>query len=261
MFKKKIISLILIFAIIFSFGRISKAVDYGATMILKSGQDIEKVGDTVTVTLSLASVTNVQGVATVHAKIDYDKSILELISCEATNSWSAPTYNSENQEFVTERAEVMPANGDIIKINFKVIDIPQDNKTTISIVNFDVADTDNQITVPDTLIELNFKEKQDNTDDNQGQDDNNNEQTPGVDTDDGNLDDDKNEGTDTGDNESNDDDTINDNKQDNEKDDTTANNRIPQTGVNVIIPIGILAIIIVISIILYKKLQHSKDIK
>lgn len=260
MFKKKIISLILIFAIIFSFGRISKAVDYGATMILKSGQDIEKVGDTVTVTLSLASVTNVQGVATVHAKIDYDKSILELISCEATNSWSAPTYNSENQEFVTERAEVMPANGDIIKINFKVIDIPQDNKTTISIVNFDVADTDNQITVPDTLIELNFKEKQDNTDDNQSQDEND-EQTPGVDTDDGNLDDDKNEGTDTGDNESNDDDTINDNKQDNEKDDTTANNRIPQTGVNVIIPIGILAIIIVISIILYKKLQHSKDIK
>ena len=260
MIKRRMISLILFFVIVLSLGKISNAVEYGATMTLKGTQDIEKVGDTVTVTLSLASVTNVQGVATVHAKIDYDNSVLEFISCEATNSWSAPVYNSENQEFVTERSEIMPANGDIIKINFKVLDIPEGNKTTVSIVNFDVADTENQITVPDATLDLNFKEKQDDTENNPSQDDNNNEQAPGEDSDDENKENNNNEGTSTGDKDTTDKDS-NTNKQNIEKDNTTSNTKIPQTGVDLIIPIITLSSLIVISIILYKKIQKNSDIK
>jgi len=156
--KKIIITLLVIGSMLVVSTTFSQAAEYGATMKLKSSTNQAKVGDTVTFTLYLDSVTNVEGVATVHAKINYDKTILELISCEATNSWSAPVYNSQNQEFVTERAEVMPKGGEILKIKFKVLTLPKNNEATVSITNFDVADTENQIMVADTNLKLSIKE-------------------------------------------------------------------------------------------------------
>ena len=149
----------LMIAVLLITANISKAVDYGATMNLTGSKTTAHVGDTVTYTLALKSATNVEGVATVHAKINYDKAVLQYVSCEATNSWSAPVYNEANQEFVTERSDVMKPEGNIIKVTFKVISIPANKTTTVSITNFDVADTDNQITVGDVSANLKIEEK------------------------------------------------------------------------------------------------------
>lgn len=265
--------LILVIVLLMATINVSKAVDYGATMNLTGSKTTAKINDTVTFTLSLKSVTNVEGVATVHAKINYDKSVLQFVSCEATNSWSAPVYNSENQEFVTERSDVMKPVGDIIKVTFKVISVPSSKTTTVSITDFDVADTENQIVALDVSANLQIGEeinndsnKDDNKDDSNK--DNNNKN-------DDNLNNDQNQGDNNNSKDENK--TDNDEKKDetnnninviedegknteNQEDNTTQNGTIPQTGIYTIIPIAIV-IIIVISVSFFIKYKNMKDIK
>lgn len=241
--RKIFMAIFLITVILASTINISNATDYGATMKLTSNATTTKVGNTVTFTLSLLSTTNVDGVATVHAKINYDKEVLEYVSCEAVNSWSAPVYNQENQEFVTERADVMKPTGDIIKITFKVISEPSSSTTTVSITNFDVADTENEITVKECSAELTIEKKQ--TENNKpSQDDNETTQKPSEDNN-------SNSNTNVIDNDAN---------MNNKNDNTTQTGKIPQTGEEIIIPItiSIVAIIACIFIVKYKKLKEIK---
>ncbi len=225
----------------------SMAVEYGATMKLTNATTNANVNDTISVTLSLESVTNVQGVATVHAKINYDKAVLQYVSCEALNSWSAPIYNSDNQEFVTERADVMGAGQNIIKINFKVLSVPTDNKTTISITEFDVADTENQINVNDvsTTININKNVDDDNNDNNDNNDDNtqagNNQNNTNI----------------AGEDEINISNNAGINKN---QDNTIANKIIPKAGIsNIILIVVIVNLIILIAG--YYQYKKMKDIK
>lgn len=241
--RKIFMAIFLITVILASTINISNATDYGATMKLTSNATSAKVGDTVTFTLSLQSTTNVDGVATVHAKINYDKDILEYVSCEAVNSWSVPVYNPENQEFVTERADVMESTGDIIKITFKVISEPSSLTTSVSITNFDVADTENEITVKECSKELTI-EKMQTEDDKPNLDDNDSTQKP-------NEDNNSNSNTNAIDNDAN---------MNNKNDNTTQTGKIPQTGEEIIIPItiAILAVCAFIFIVKYKKLKEIK---
>lgn len=260
----------IVFCIIFtviallSVETVCKAVDYGATMKLTPSNNTLKVGDNVTVTLSLASTTNVEGVATVHAKIVYDKEVLQFISCEATNLWSAANYNEENQEFVTERSDVMTPTGDIVKFNFKVVAIPDNSVTTVSVTEFDVADTENQITVPDTSTNLTINsdesgEKPDDKPDNnpsENPDDNNQENNTIGDQNNNHQENTTTPEINTDNNNRNNTSTISNNSNDN----TIANGKIPQTGANAILPI-IIVISIVTIIVIYYRNKKIKDIK
>lgn len=227
---------------------ISNAVEYGANMKLNVNKTSVQVNDTITLTLALQSVTNTNGVSTVHAKIEYDKDVLEYVSCEAVDSWSAPVYNSETQEFVTERADVMEPTGDIIKIIFKVISEPSDEKTTVSITEFDVADTENEITVDEVSVDLTIEKKE--TESNKpNQDDSETTQKPNEDNNNGNQDIDKEENN------------LNSNTNINNKNDnTTQTGTIPQTGEELILPvtIAIFAIVACIFAIKYKKMKEIK---
>lgn len=241
----------LMIAVLLITANISKAVDYGATMNLTGSKTTANVGDTVTYTLALKSATNVEGVATVHAKINYDKAVLQYVSCEATNSWSAPVYNEANQEFVTERSDVMKPEGNIIKVTFKVISIPANKTTTVSITNFDVADTDNQITVGDVSANLKIEEKSNNTsNDKPNQDDNKNTDKPNN-----NVVDEPNKGNNSENN------NTNNNTNTPSKDNTTQDGKMPQTGIYTVIPVVIVTALIVVAVILFIKYKDIKDIK
>lgn len=247
---KKVVSLLLMMSILIGLCTTSMAVDYGATMNLKATSTTPKVGDTISITLSLASVTNVQGVATVHAKINYDKTILQLTKYEAVNSWSAPIYNEENQEFVTERSDVMPAGGDIIKLDFKVLAVPTNNETMVSITEFDVADTENQIIVSDVSLKLNITAKEEKPDEKP-------DENPDNKPDDGgnqkpNTDDNKEDNSNKDDNQGN-------SNNSNKKDDTTSDEKMPQTGVSIILPVSIIFVLL-LAIVLYKKMKKNNDI-
>lgn len=262
----KIICLVLIIMLCIT-NNVCKAVDYGATMELKGSKTTAYVGDTVTYTLSLKSATNVEGVATVHAKINYDSSVLQYVSCEATNSWSAPVYNSENNEFVTERSDVMKPVGDIIKITFKVIAVPNEKTTTVSITNFDVADTENEITVIDVSANLKIEEKDiviDKPNDDNKKDDNdinipnddNEKDNNNVEDNNTTVDDEQNNNIDNSQNTEKSDNTINNIQN---KDNTIHNGNIPQTGMYTIIPF-IAIVLIATSAIMYIKYKNMKDI-
>lgn len=252
--KKIIITLLVIGSMLVVSTTFSQAAEYGATMKLKSSTNQAKVGDTVTFTLYLDSVTNVEGVATVHAKINYDKTILELISCEATNSWSAPVYNSQNQEFVTERAEVMPKGGEILKIKFKVLTLPKNNEATVSITNFDVADTENQITVSDTNLKLSIKENGTTPEKPNGGNNTNTNTSNNTNTNGGNN---SVNGSGSGKNESKN--SVNKVNTMN-KDNSIAKNKLPKAGNSKIIPI-LIVITIMTAVILYLKNKKHRDIK
>ncbi len=249
----KIVFLLLI--ILLSTVNISKAVDYGATMKLTCSKETANLNDTVSYTLALQSATNVEGVATVHAKINYDKAVLQYVSCEATNSWSVPVYNADNQEFVTERSDVMKPNGNIIKVNFKVISIPENKETTVSITNFDVADTENEIAVSDVSTKLKLVEKisnkpseEDNKKDDNKQDNINNTEKP-----ENNVEEVKNNNI-----------SINTNNNGNinkpSTDNTTPGGKLPQTGIYTFIPVAIatLAVVAVVFLIKYRNIHDIK---
>lgn len=248
--------LILVIALLMSTINVSKAVDYGATMNLTSSTESAKVGDTVTFTLSLKSVTNVEGVSTVHAKINYDKTILQYVSCDAIDSWAVPKYNDENHEFITDKSDVMKPNGGIVKVTFKVIAIPTNNTTTVSITEFDVADNENQITVPDVSVDLKIQEQNNNTDDK-----NNNDFGVIEEPKDDEQNKDNNSNNNNSNNNSNGNQNSSNNSNTNKKDDTSAkDNKLPQTGAYTIIPalVAILAVISTIFIIKYKKMNDIK---
>lgn len=249
--KKIIITLLVIVSMLFVATTFSQAAEYGATMKLKSSTNETKVGDTVTFTLYLDSVTNVEGVATVHAKINYDKTILELISCEATNSWSAPVYNSQNQEFVTERAEVMPKGGEILKIKFKVLTLPKNNEAMVSITNFDVADTENQITVSDTNLKLSIKENGTNPEKPNGGNNTNNS----TNTNNGSNNSVNGSGSDKNESKN----SVNKVNTTN-KDNSIAKSKLPKAGNSKIIPI-LIVITIMAVVILYLKNKKHRGIK
>lgn len=271
--------LILVIVLLMTTINISKATDYAATMSLTGSKTTAKVGDTVTFTLALKSATNVEGVATVHAKINYDKSVLQFVTCESTNSWSAPAYNSENQEFVTERSDVMKPTGEIVKITFKVISIPENNTTTVSITDFDVADTENQITVLDASASLKIEEQKDNNEDNENKensDNNNKENTENKEnTNNTNNNTEKPENTNKQENINIENNNVNnnanknENKQNNtlniinqstnENDTTVQTGKLPQTGLSTIIPL-IVAIISVTAVVCYLKYKKMNDI-
>ena len=263
--RKQIVALVLFIILLFTITNVSQAVDYGATMNFAASNNTLKVGDTFSLTLSLASVTNVEGVATVHAKIEFDNQILRLDSCEALNSWSAPSYNEANQEFVTERSDVMAPTGEIIKFNFTVLAEPENNSTTISVTNFDVADTNNQINVPDVTATLTVnpsstEDPDQNPDDNPDQNpdqnpDDNPDQNPGDDQDDPT---DRPVGPDINTGDDDKDTPVTGNNSG--KDDTVAVDKIPQTGVSIVLPLAIV-LGIVVAIAIYARNKKIKDVK
>ena len=64
--------------------------------------------------------TDGRGIIAIKGHLEYDKDSLELVKMEGKNGWATPSYNEQNGELVSDRAN--PATGDetVFEITFKV---------------------------------------------------------------------------------------------------------------------------------------------
>ena len=129
-----------------------------------------KVGDTVTVKLSLTSVTESAGPNIVLGQLEYDEDTLEYVAIDNLNSWGKAMYESTTKKFTLDR-EAMMSSGDILQIRFKLKAIPSNGKTKISIKGIDCSDEDNAIEINQTnevSINAIIEEKSGNNGDKPG---------------------------------------------------------------------------------------------
>lgn len=135
---KKIFSLLLIVATLFVALPIAHAS--GSAILEFEGDSIVYAEDYVIITLVLNDITDVEGgIAGIQAKLDYDKDILEFISCEpkalstdysTTNNAIVGLALSASQRIYGEKAE-------LITLTFKTL---KPAITTISLKDVLVAD-------------------------------------------------------------------------------------------------------------------------
>lgn len=249
--KRKIVTLICMIVLIMAtltvtvFARISSA-----SCTLSSAKQEYKKGDKVVVTLRLSSLNADKGIIAYSAKLDYDKSNLQYVSCSGVGNWTAPFYNDDSGILVADRnGDFSSLDGeDLATFTFNVIGEEAEN-VKIAVTNIELsngtAGTASDVT---TYIDVvKDTTEPDNPDDPDDPDNPNAPDDPSDPDDPSNPDspDDPSDPNDpdTPDNPDKSDDTDKTDKPDtpstpsnpnkpNQKDDTISQDPIPQTGGN-----------------------------
>lgn len=241
-------------------------------------------GEEITITLKLENITNMNtGLYACFAEIEYDETYFEVLDSSdlvGEGTWSSPTYNPENNQFITDSNTGIKIDGDVLSITFKVKANAPLGTTSIRVKNFQASEGEIDLNANnDATINIEITE----TEENNGNNDNNsNDNTNGSNNNNGNNNEQNNDNDDNNDNNDNVNNGNNGNSNDNNNngsnssnnnsnnnggnsnnknnDMTTANDQLPKTGENM--AIIIIAVILSCSgIIGYVQYRRMKEIK
>ena len=151
--------------------------------ILTQGSNQINLGDTVTFIVQINNIDEQYGVGAISGKIEYNKSIFELIkSSDITpgEGWGSISFNdiednSQYGSFVTERSsgDIITNDNELMKITAKVKNDAMPGATTIKITNLSASDGNDDFTTEDVSLSVTIVKNE--PDDDNNNDDNNNE--------------------------------------------------------------------------------------
>lgn len=136
--KLKTLLTVSIMALIVVISTISNAASVGMTL---SSNSKLKVGDTVTVTMSLGNIDAGNGIDTITAELNYDKNVFETVETSnliASNSWT-PTYASSTNMLTAVKNSKVTKGETVLTITLKVKSTLSVKSTTVTLKDIVVS--------------------------------------------------------------------------------------------------------------------------
>lgn len=222
---KKIVSTLLMAIIILCSCIVSNAANE-ANLSLTSNSTTVDVGSQITLYLQLDSLSGISTVLALSTVLDYDKDVFELVSITGENAFNVMAGNrvsATHADGVT--------NGKIFKVILKAIKKPESGKAALTLKEISVVDEDEEYSLNDISYAINVKDSV---------------VTPGNNT--------------VNNNAGNTNKPVNEDKNtpvQNTNDGTTANSKLPATGLDITIALFILLALVIgiASFVRYKKLK------
>ena len=209
--------------------------------ILTQGSNQINLGDTVTFIVQINNIDEQYGVGAISGKIEYNKSIFELIKSNDITpgeGWGSISFNdiednSQYGSFVTERSsgDIITNDNELMKITAKVKNDAMPGATTIKITNLSASDGNDDFTTEDVSLSVTIVKNEpdddnnndDNNNDNNNNDDNNNDNNNNDNNNNDNNNDDNNNDNNNNDNNNNDDNNNDNNNNDDNNNDNNNN--------------------------------------
>ena len=288
--KNKILTIISI--VIFTICALSInvfSVITSSTFKMSTSKETYNVGEEVTLTLRLDSLTADRGIISYGAVLEYDKSALKYVSHSGIGNWTSPYFNEENGKLIADRnSDFSPLDGEDL-CTIKFIAQKEVDNTTFKLSNIELSNGSNapgksndveisiSIKNPSSSDPSEDKEPETNPDDNEpetkpGDNDNKPDDNNKPDNNDNNNDNNNNSSNNnnnnnnipTGNNNGNNNNSKPNNSTtgtSNSASDSMATTRIPNLGANTYLTASIVVIMLFIIIMIYKTNLLNKKIK
>ena len=229
---------------------------------LNTTEDTIAPGQDLVVSFVVSNIDVSGGIMALQGVLEFDSNVLTYSNMTPAGGWGVPTYNASNGKFTVESSQPILTEQEVFRITFKVKEDLEDNtKTKISVKDLFASEGETKIESTAVEKEITIKKEDEgnqNPNNNAGENGSNQNNNSGNNGNNQNLGNNNNSETNNGK-------TNNGGSQTSSTtlkadSSSSANNKIPYTGLKEDLIIGSIILLILIAFISYKKMKKYRGI-